>query len=95
MDERQLNPFERYQSYVEFLKLPQFDSLEEAESKLQVVESGDIQFIVRGPQGVYTIYAARLINGKFSKRKEFLFSHGDLWILKREAALALGMELLE
>lgn len=96
MNPRRLNSLERYRWYVEQLNtLPQFTSFEDAEAELEIPSDGDAQFILRRGIGAYTLCTARFANGKWTKREDLSFSHGDIWKLRREAALALGMELLE
>ena len=94
------NPLERYRDYMEALELPRYDSLEDAEQSMTLSEGEEVRFLLVRAQGSYTIccaYMAQSRNNppKWVHREEYSFIHGDVWKVKREAALAIGMELIE
>ena len=105
-NERRMTDFERYRSMHRAMRLPTFSTVEDAELALPL-PTGDLDrgnvignFLLRGSLGYMTVCAAYVSQSRdsdpsWSHRESWSFSSGDMYTMKRRAAEAIGLELIE
>ncbi len=92
MTECRMNPLQRYRSYQEHLRLPTFDTGEEANGTIG-------QFLIRRPLGRFAVCRgyigqARGQDPAWTFGEDWSFTFCDMYRAQQQAALAIGMELI-
>jgi hypothetical protein len=95
-----LNPLQKYKNFCVLLGLPRVNSIEQAEDQIAVEEGDTIRFLLIEQQGFYKVCSAYLSTNRegatsWQHRHEFSFAHFDIVKAKNEAALTIGLELIE
>jgi len=97
---RKRNAAEKYKCLRLLLELPRVNSEEEAQEQIAVEEGDQIRFLLVKRAGSYTVCTAYLNTARdgttsWNHREEFTFSHYNVVRARHDAALAVGLELVE
>ena len=95
-----MTPYQRYERYLGFTRLPLFETAEEAEATLSVEDGENVRFLLTNGRGAYQVCAAYVTRARgqdprVTSRVDLEFLHCELVGMRRAAVRYLGEAMVE